>query len=173
MAFRLNLMGIGTHVEDRDAVKNDRWGVAPSFAIGLGQPTTLVLNYLHQQEDDIPDFGIPVRLQEAGAVCRVISTMASAPTTGCSRMWTSSPVASTNDFNDWISVTETGRVGNYDYLTRQTAPHYGKTAPTVGTPLGSILVYADRPNQGGVVKTAESDTDFTFKFSHRPLQAHA
>jgi catecholate siderophore receptor len=168
MAFRLNLMGIGTHVEDRDAVKNDRWGVAPSFAIGLGQKTTLVLNYLHQQEDDIPDFGIPFAFGRPAPVprnfyygIRTDDRVQSDVDIGTARL--------AHDVNKWISFSENARVGNYDYLTRQTAPHYGAAPPTPGTPLGSILVYADRPNQGGVVKTAESDTDVTFKFATGPF----
>ncbi len=168
-AFRLNLMGIGTHVEDRDAVKNDRWGVAPSFAIGLGQKTTLVLNYLHQQEDDIPDFGIPFFANRPAPVprnfyygIRTDDRVQSDVDIATARL--------THDFNNWISFSENARVGNYDYLTRQTAPHYaGTTAPPANTPLGSVLVYADRPNQGGVVKTAESDTDLTFKFATGPF----
>jgi catecholate siderophore receptor len=167
-AFRLNLMGIGTHVEDRDAVKNDRWGVAPSFAIGLGRKTTLTLNYLHQQEDDIPDFGIPFAFGKPAAVprnfyygIRTDDRVQSDVDIGTARL--------SHDFNNWISFSENARVGNYDYLTRQTAPHYGAAPPAVGTPLGSVQVFADRPSQGGVVKTAETDTDLTFKFSTGPF----
>ena len=174
-AFRLNLMGIGTHVEDRDAVQNERWGVAPSFAIGLGQSTTLVLDYLHQQEDDIPDFGIPFAFGKPAPVPRNFyygirsdDRVQSDVDIGTGRL--------SHDFNNWISVTETGRVGNYNYLTRQTAPHYGAAPPSLppaGTPIDSILgdvqVFADRPSQGGVVKTRESDTDFTFKFATGPF----
>jgi len=168
MAFRLNVMGISSHVEDRDAVQNERWGVAPSFAIGLGQKTTLVLNYLHQQEDDIPDFGIPFAFGKPAPVprntyygIRTDDRNQSDVDIGTARL--------THDFNNWISFSENARVGNYDYLTRQTAPHYGAAPPVVGTPLASVQVFADRPSQGGVVKTAESDTDLTFKFSTGPF----
>jgi catecholate siderophore receptor len=167
-AFRLNLMGIGTHVEDRDQVKNDRWGVAPSFAIGLGQKTTLVLNYLHQQEYDIPDFGIPFAFGKPAPVPR--DTYYGIPSddkttsdvdVGTARL--------SHDFNNWASFSESARVGNYGYLTRQTAPHYGTAPPAPGTPLGDVQVFADRPSQGGVVKTAESETDLTFKFATGPF----
>ena len=40
-------------------MRNRRWGVAPSVAFGLGEPTTVTLDYLHLQEDDTPDFGVP------------------------------------------------------------------------------------------------------------------
>ena len=58
-AFRLNAMGLRSQVADRDFVKNERWGLAPSFAFGLGEPTQLIVDYLHQQQNDIPDYGIP------------------------------------------------------------------------------------------------------------------
>jgi catecholate siderophore receptor len=58
-AFRFNAMDQDAGVADRDFVENRRWGVAPSLAFGLGTRTTLTLYYLHQAQDDTPDYGIP------------------------------------------------------------------------------------------------------------------
>lgn len=58
-AFRLNVMGHEADVTDRDVAHTSRYGVAPSLALGLGTPTRLTLSYLHQYNDDIPDYGIP------------------------------------------------------------------------------------------------------------------
>lgn len=58
-AFRLNLMKMGGEVPGRDGVKVDRWGIAPSIAIGLGTPTRLTLSYSHIENNDMPDLGIP------------------------------------------------------------------------------------------------------------------
>ncbi|MDO5290242.1 MAG: TonB-dependent siderophore receptor [Pseudomonadota bacterium] len=58
-AVRLNLMKMGGNVPGRGGVDIDRWGVAPSVAIGLGTPTRLTLSYAHIQNDDMPDQGIP------------------------------------------------------------------------------------------------------------------
>jgi len=58
-AFRLNLMGEKSHDEGRDKVKNERYGVAPSLAFGLDTSTRLYLNYLHVQQHNTPDGGIP------------------------------------------------------------------------------------------------------------------
>ncbi len=58
-AFRVNAMGQHSEVADRDFVRNRRWGVAPSLTFGLGKPITLTLEYLHQEQNDIPDYGIP------------------------------------------------------------------------------------------------------------------
>ncbi len=44
----------------RDHVYSERWGVAPSFAFGLGSPTIVSIAYLHQDESKLTDYGIPV-----------------------------------------------------------------------------------------------------------------
>jgi catecholate siderophore receptor len=58
-AFRVNLLGDHYGVADRDDVHGDRWGAAPSLALGLGTPTRFELSYFHQTSHDIPDLGIP------------------------------------------------------------------------------------------------------------------
>jgi catecholate siderophore receptor len=58
-AFRLNVMGDHAEVADRDVTRSDRWGIAPSLALGLGTPTRLTVSFLHQSDDDVPDYGIP------------------------------------------------------------------------------------------------------------------
>jgi len=58
-AFRLNLMGEKTHDASRDSVQNERYGVAPSLAFGLGTSNRLFLNYLHVTQHNTPDGGVP------------------------------------------------------------------------------------------------------------------
>ena len=58
-AARLNLMGEKTHDAGRDKVKNERYGVAPSIAFGLGTENRLYLNYLHVTQHNTPDGGVP------------------------------------------------------------------------------------------------------------------
>ncbi|HEU4856687.1 MAG TPA: catecholate siderophore receptor Fiu [Rhodanobacteraceae bacterium] len=58
-AFRLNVMGQASGVPGRDHVQNDRWGIAPSLAFGLGTSTTVYLDYLHVSQDNVPDGGVP------------------------------------------------------------------------------------------------------------------
>lgn len=58
-AFRLNVLAQDSGSVGRDEVKNKRWAVAPSFAFGLKTPTRLYLNYLHVQQDNVPDGGVP------------------------------------------------------------------------------------------------------------------
>ncbi|WP_241132745.1 TonB-dependent receptor [Achromobacter insuavis] len=59
-AFRLNVMGNKGDVPGRDkAVDFERWGVAPSLALGMGTPTRITLSYYHYQNDSMPDYSIP------------------------------------------------------------------------------------------------------------------
>jgi catecholate siderophore receptor len=58
-AVRLNLMGQESGVAGRDFAEVRRWGVAPSVSIGLNTKTRATLNYVHLQESDTPDYGLP------------------------------------------------------------------------------------------------------------------
>jgi len=59
IAFRLNAMWHRNDVPGRDVENYKRWGVAPSITIGIDSPTRLTLQYLHQQDDNIPQYGVP------------------------------------------------------------------------------------------------------------------
>lgn len=58
-AFRLNLMAHENDVAGRDQINYERWGIAPSVAFGLGTPTRLTLSYLHQSDQNLPEYGLP------------------------------------------------------------------------------------------------------------------
>lgn len=59
IAVRLNAMAHKNDVPGRDVDKNERWGIAPSVSIGIDSPTKLTLQYLHQEDDNIPQYGVP------------------------------------------------------------------------------------------------------------------
>ncbi|MET0535742.1 MAG: TonB-dependent siderophore receptor [Steroidobacter sp.] len=59
MAFRLNAMYHDAEVSNRDVVENKRWGIAPSFALGLGEATRFTASALYVDEDNVPDYGLP------------------------------------------------------------------------------------------------------------------
>jgi catecholate siderophore receptor len=58
-AVRLNAMVHDQDIADRDHVYSDRWGFAGSLGFGLGTDVTWHLNYFHQHNDRIPDYGVP------------------------------------------------------------------------------------------------------------------
>ncbi len=60
-AVRLNLMAHENDVPGRDQIGRERWGIAPSLALGLSEATRLTLSYFHQADDNLPDYGVPAR----------------------------------------------------------------------------------------------------------------
>ena len=72
-AIRLNVMGNSTGVVDRDVVKSKRWGIAPSIGFGLGTDTTFTIDYLHQYNDNIPDYGLPVSVNPVTRIAIPVS----------------------------------------------------------------------------------------------------
>lgn len=58
-AVRLNAMWENSGVDGRDYIRNKRWGIAPSVAFGLNTPTRTYLNYLHIDQNNRPDGGVP------------------------------------------------------------------------------------------------------------------
>lgn len=60
LAVRINGMYHDTDVPRRDAVRQTRWGIAPSLTYGIGSDTHATLSYYHYETDGIPDYGIPL-----------------------------------------------------------------------------------------------------------------
>jgi catecholate siderophore receptor len=61
VAARIAAMGSRIDASQRDHVFNERWGVFPSVTWGIGGPTSLTLSWLHQEERNMPDYGVPYR----------------------------------------------------------------------------------------------------------------
>jgi catecholate siderophore receptor len=66
VAVRLNVLGTQGNTPGRKAVDFERWGIAPSIAIGLNGPTKVVASYYHLDGDNMPDYGIPLFTKVAG-----------------------------------------------------------------------------------------------------------
>ncbi|MDG6077703.1 TonB-dependent siderophore receptor [Erythrobacter litoralis] len=60
VAVRLVGLFHDSETPGRDAVYDDRWGVSPSIALGVGGPTVASLTHYHFESDQLPDYGIPV-----------------------------------------------------------------------------------------------------------------
>ena len=171
-AVRLDALGYSANVAGRDFVLNRRVGVAPSVAFGIGQPTTVTVNYLHQSENDVPDYGIPFVAGRPAPVPRNLYY----GLTSDDRIRSDVNVLTgrvTHTFSDDLVFTDAARFGNYGFDTRQTAPHYsdapGATEPTAATPPDSILIYRDRPSEGGVIRTFINQADLTYKTHTGPI----
>jgi len=170
-AFRINAMGMDAGVADRDFVKNRRWGVAPSISFGIGRPTTFTLEYLHQQQDDIPDYGIPFAFGKPVPVPR--ETYYGLPSDDRTRTRVNVVTGLfKTQFNDHLWFTDTARYGNYFFDSRETAAHYGTAPPAPGTPLSTVLTFRDRPSVQGTVSTLMNDADLHWKFDVGPVANH-
>ncbi len=58
-AVRLNAMWQDGGVAGRDEVEQDSWGIAPSFALGLGTDTRLAVAAQIIRLENTPDYGLP------------------------------------------------------------------------------------------------------------------
>ncbi|HVU22164.1 MAG TPA: TonB-dependent receptor [Rhizomicrobium sp.] len=124
MAMRINLMGQDSGVADRPYARSQRWGAAPSFAWGIDTDTSFTLKYLHQQEDNLPDYGIPFVFGKPAPVAR--DTFYGLPADD--RFKTDVEVVTgrfEQNFSDSLSFSDTARFGSYWFDSRQTAAIYG------------------------------------------------
>ena len=170
-AIRLNAMGEHSQVTDRDNVRNRRWGIAPSLSVGIGGPDTLTLEYLHQQENDVPDVGIPIL---NGAPAPVARHLDYGLTTD--RFQANANVATAryrHAFSDAVSLSDTLRYADYTFTNVFNGPNFGYLnsagAPTVATPLGSVLVGRDSPASTGHRTNLINQTDLTANFATGPI----
>jgi catecholate siderophore receptor len=161
-AARLNLMGESSEVADRDEVRNRRWGVAPAVGLGIGERDSLTFAFLHQQEDDVPDTGIPFVLGEPAPVPRDSDYgLTSDRTTADDDIATARYV---HQFSEGLFLADTLRYAHYDFDYRFDAPNFGSTTPTSGEPLGSILVGRDAPSSSGIQTNLTEQLDLTARF---------
>ncbi|HZE42719.1 MAG TPA: TonB-dependent receptor plug domain-containing protein, partial [Steroidobacteraceae bacterium] len=58
-AARITVMDQSNGVVERDQVHYHRYGVAPTLSVGVDTPTRLTFSYYRQEENNLPDYGIP------------------------------------------------------------------------------------------------------------------
>ena len=166
-ALRLNLMGQSSAVAERDDVRNRRWGVAPTVALGMAGRDSLVLAYLHQQENNILDTGIPfVDGRPAPIRHNAFFGLASDSATTDVDILTA---RYRHDFNDDLSLDDTLRYAHYDFDYQFEAPSFGGAPPTEATPLTDIMVGRDAPDSAGVQTNLDNQLDMTARFHTGPI----
>ena len=170
-AFRVNAMGLKSEVADRDFVDNRRWGVAPSLAFGIGGPTSVTVNYLHQEQNDIPDYGIPFAFGRPVPVPRETYYGLPSDDRSRARVDVGTAILKT-EFNPDFWFTDTARIGNYFFDSRETAAHYGTAPPAPGTPLDSVLTFRDRPSVQGTVSTLMNDAELHKRLTTGAVEQH-
>ncbi|HEU4602484.1 MAG TPA: TonB-dependent receptor, partial [Steroidobacteraceae bacterium] len=58
-AVRVNAVWHRNDVSGRDVERYERWGIAPSLALNFSDSTALTVSYFHQEDDNIPQYGVP------------------------------------------------------------------------------------------------------------------
>lgn len=58
-ALRVNAMWTDGGVPRRDVVENQSWAVAPTVGLGLNSRTRVTLSYVHMDQNNVPDYGLP------------------------------------------------------------------------------------------------------------------
>jgi catecholate siderophore receptor len=162
-AFRFNAMGESSEVADRRYVRNQRWGLAPSVGLGIGGDDSLTLAYLHLQDDDVPDAGIPFVDGRPAPVPRdAFFGLAGDRVTTFDDIGT---VRYRHGFNDSVAVIDTLRYANYQFDYDDRMPNFGMDVPTAGTPPSDILVGRDAPASSGLQTNLTNQTDLISHFA--------
>ena len=162
-AVRLNLMGQSSAIAERDDARTRRFGVAPAVAFGIGERVSLTLAYLHLQEDDIPDAGIPFIDGRPAPVPRnAFFGLASDRATTHDDIFTAHYQ---HEFNDNLSLSDTVRYARYEFDYLFESPNLGHDVPTAATPLDTVLVGRDSPSSFGVMTNLDDQLDLTARFS--------
>jgi catecholate siderophore receptor len=156
-ALRVNAMGERSRVADRDVTRNSRLGLAPTLSFGIGERDTLTLGYLHQQENDIPDPGVPF-LDDRPAPARRGDYFGLAS----DRVRTFDDIGTArfrHQVGDDIEIVSTLRYASYEFAYLDTMPNFGDAVPPSGTPLAAILVGRDVPASSGLQTNLTNETD--------------
>jgi catecholate siderophore receptor len=167
-AFRLDVMAHRQDFAGRDKVNDSRWGVAPSFAYGLGANNRLILSYFHQAEDDLPDYGLPYF---RGAPAPVDQNnfygfdsdfLRTQVDVGTARF--------EHDFSSDVTLRDQVRYANYARQWRDMEPQVATTGVTATTPLSAINV--NRALQGGhsVETFLQNQMDLLANFRTGPIE---
>jgi len=136
-AFRLNVLAHSGEAEDR-AAQTERFGIAPSLALGLGTDTQFNFGYMLQSSDDRPDYGVPWLGASPAPVPRdnyygfeddYLKTDAGIATAQMSHR-----------VSDTIRLDVQARYADYERDVRITEPLITPAPPT-GTPPEQISVY--------------------------------
>ena len=136
-AFRINVMANTNKIADRDVAQYNRYGVAPSLALGLGTPTRLTVSYFYQFDTDTPDFGVPWYFGKPAPVPRhnYYDFRSDRERTGANI----GTVKLEHDFYDWLTLNAISRYAAYG-RSESTAKPGLAAGVTTATPLASAGV---------------------------------
>lgn len=126
-AVRINLLRQDSGVAGRDVVENNTTGLASSLVFGLNSNTRTTFNYLHVQQDNIQDGGVPTIGWDGFYSATIATTFPNntAPTVG--KVDSSNFYGSKSDFDHVVADMATLRI-EHDFapnITLQNTTRYG------------------------------------------------
>jgi catecholate siderophore receptor len=165
-AARVTVMDQSNSVVDRDQVHYHRYGVAPSLSLGIDTPTRLTFSYFKEEDNNLPDYGIPF-IDGAPAHVERSNYYSLA---NYDRTRTNTDIGTIRfeqDLTDGVTLTDSLRYANYGFEYLVTGPFLGndfvEPAPP-GTPYSDIDISRDQPSSAGTTSLLISRTDVTAKF---------
>jgi catecholate siderophore receptor len=165
-AARVTVMDQSNSVVDRDQVHYKTYGVAPTIALGIDTPTRLTLSYFKEEENNLPDYGIPF-IDGAPANVERSNYYGLA---NYDRTRTNTDIGTIRfeqDFSDEMTLSDSLRYANYGFEYLLTGSFLGNDfvgPPPPGTPYADILVSRDQPSSAGTTALLINRTDLTRKF---------
>ena len=174
IALRLNGMVHSADEPGRDVAHSQRWGFAPSLAIGLGGATRFTMSYLHQEQDYQPDFGLPNARNFSLAGSGLEGRVAPVDTSNYYgyendylKVWVDIATARfEHNFGELASIRSQFRWGRSHNDSIMSAPRFVGTVTTLDE---TTLVLGNRKPRDQVEDILINQTDFTIGFDTGPL----
>ena len=165
-AARVTFMDQSNGVVERDQVRYRRYGVAPTLSLGIDTPTRLTFSYFKEEENNLPDYGIPFIDGAPAHVER--SNYYSLANYDRTRTNTNiGTIRFEHEFSDSLTVSDSLRYANYGFEYLLTGPFLGNDSvepPPPGTPYSDIDISRDQPSSAGTTSLLINRTDVTAKF---------
>ena len=178
IAVRSQFMGSRIDVAGRDHVYQSRYGVAPSITWGLGGPTQVTLSYLHMEEENVPDLGVPYRNGRPLNVPR--NTFYGVSSQDRERTVTDVvTLRAQHQLNDAITLRNTTRYGSYWRELNATAPRIATTTSTgaaynaLTTPLSQLLIRREPQVRTGYDSILVNQTEALLNLRTGPISHRA
>jgi catecholate siderophore receptor len=186
VAARVNVMANDSGVAGREYARNSRVGFAPSLAFGLGTPTRITLNFLHQSEYDVPDYGLPWIYQAPAGATQGAAQVAPVSQNNFygfkhgDYLRTNVDIGTAkieHDFSDALTIRDQARYSHYVRSFRITEPQIyapvtsaTPAANTAGlispsTPLSSVFVSRNQLYGTGLETLLDNQIDLTARFT--------
>ncbi|MFT3808988.1 MAG: TonB-dependent receptor [Micropepsaceae bacterium] len=186
IAFRLNLMAHENDVPGRDVEKYSRFGIAPSVVFGLNSDTQLTLSYVHQEDDNIPQYGVPYfrnAFNDGALPGASSSNYYGYSNVDRQEIQVDQFTATINhEFNDWLSVRNLTRYQEVTQLSIVDPPQgtfclASGINPATGAACASPNTYIPSGPRGNTRDTKNTlfynQTDFAMEFMTGGIQHNA